>query len=1447
MKQEKYIGNVTCRNETNSEAEYINDPYSINISGVSTSLNRRDFRYLSEKKENFIYYPVFSKPEIPKIQVEGDRSTVFLDIYGSFDINSSTTQTLEMISTQPFDLYFDSILLEAGEHSLGNVYYALSELWITEDGFKRKISLNCTRRNEELRSIDLGTLYIRSYIPAHKVVKVMFSDSGFNALQNVYGIGSFTISDSGEAGTGQHIQPADGYPEILIASGSSNDSFWVYYLDFNFAYSSLIPADYRYYYTQEEIDEIFGTDEKAILIKQRGQYDVYLEDYSSEDIEFAGETRVFRYHIDSNIGSFVPVISNETGCTVINNILLDQTISMIVKNRRPENYRPYLLSEYSSYSNLKNYLSPVGFNASLNSAVQNQLLSSLIETPGTVAETFSNSFGDPLYYLDSYEAGLGKRLRIVNKSESSYSVLVNVTDTNQETEDNIESKTEELLETRRQYREALGLEDSDVIPCYISTWNNNKRLLTAGEFLFKAEPLYRIDSTTTLNTKYPEIWNHQSFSGPGALVLYEDKIWKLLANYSLTSEPPSVETGWEVVSTGCDIVYSLPAEIAIKNRLYKLGDDYYYCIPETINNNTYTYIQIQDDLTTLTRNSAESETLNLGIYLDSAFVEANDFAPLGSLVKVGQNLMDTSIGSIGMRVNVLHFSAIDLWNSSLTYNTGNLVIHEGETSWAVWSSNEDGNVGNEPSEESTSWVKQRDLGYSVDDYLLPLYYRYYKIDKLPGGVSIHHVTETEYNNGYFNPSPFPPSEYCEYNGQIYRKGFDLLGAGQNIINVDNTLGSSEDLSSYTELNPDSDGLYRLPSNPSSNQRKKKISNGDYTVYYKYDTTSHTWTCFHFLITRVSAEKLVVNGVYCSLYCFLRSNGSTIYSNFDYSNIYIEVITETGSSRYFIYKIEEVPELLAPNNFPNSSSILMRSGISGQLILKGDQAGNGFGIGDMVDCQYYYDFSDYTSRLVLSGDQVRLRQKRITKAIVHNFSEDGNENGEPKVYIGPNPAIEILVPEDGDTFRFMIGLFSINGRLNYGDSGSQITPSYNNDPRFFSFTHGANPTIGTNNFQINFLPNQTNSPRTASFTFTYVEDGYESSVIIKFVQPVYHGKVNIDTRKLYFNAQGDIKTNTLSFRLSTDILNFGESNIKCEGVEIESTRITPQGQQQADGVMSYDVRMKLKPNKFNYFLDGFRIKIGRQEGEKFTDLTIGNISGVYQKRNGNWIALNNYTLRYTETYVESLPDPDDYNDGDIICVCESLRGYQEYTCFQLGLLRSTSNFDDPFEMNTIRVQNFNELSNVFYGNFRREDINNISTADDIIGLIQRGEGETYTYTWASSCVSDYTIGTGINTVYRITDLLDIPIKLSKGVYGVNGKIISEVGLRDFNITDFRPTIEIPEFINLDFATNNNNVDQRVIRIRNMGNSDSMICVVMILRYEDIEFNFRFYIQNGTISE
>jgi len=1446
MKQEKYIGNVTCKNATNSDFEYINESYSINISGVSTSLNRRDFRYLSEKKENFIYYPVFSKPEIPKIQVEGDRSTVFLDIYGSFDINSSTTQTVNIISTQPFDLYFDNILLEAGEHSLGNVYYALSELWITEDGFKRKISLNCTRRNEELRSIDLGTLYIRSYIPAHKVVKVMFSDSGFNALQNVYGIGSFTISDSGEAGTGYLIRPADGYPEILVASGSVNEDIWAYYLDFNFAYSPLIPADYRYYYTQEEIDEVFGTDEKAILIKQRGQYDVYLEDYSSEDIEFAGETRVFRYHIDSNIGSFIPVISNEVECTVINNILADQTISMVVKNRRPENYRPYLLSEYSSYSNLKNYLSPVGFNAFLNSAVQNQLLSSLIETPGTVAETFSNSFGDSLYYLDSYEAGLGKRLRVVNKNGSSYSILVNVTNTNQATEDNIENTITELLETRRQYRVALGLENSDIIPCYISTWNNYKRLLTAGEFLLKAEPLYRIDSTTHgPTTKYPVEWRGLGFTGVGSLALYDDKVWKLLVSSSLDSEPPSVETGWEVVSTGCDVVYSLPAEIAIKNHLYKLGDDYYYCIPETINDNTYTYIQVQDGLTTLTRNSAELITHTLGLTeynRSSAFVEANDFAPLGSLVKVGQNLIDTTRG---MGINVLHFSAIDLWNRNLTYNTGNLVIYEGETSWAVWSSNEDENLGNEPSEESTSWVKQRDLGYSIDDYLLPLYYRYYKIDKLPGGVSIHHVTETEYNNGYFNPTQTPLFEYCEYSGQIYRRGFDLLGAGQNIINVDNSLGSSEDLSSYTELNPDSDGKYRLPSDPEPDQRKKKISNGDYTTYYKHDTTSNTWTCFHFLVSRVGAEKLVVNGVYCSGYNFLRSSGSTIYSTFNGSDLYIEVITETGSSQYFIYKTEEIPELLAPNNFPNSSSILMRSGISGQLILKGDQAGNGFGIGDMVDNWYFYDFSDYTSRLVLSGDQVRLRQKRITKAIVHNFGDEENE--EPKVYIGPNPAIEILVPEDGDTFRFMIGLFSINSRLNYGDSGSQITPSYNNVPGFFSFTHGANPTIGTNNFQINFLPNQTNSPRTASFTFTNIEDGYESSVIVKFVQPVYHGKVNIDTRKLYFNAQGDIKTNTLSFRLSTDILNFGESNIKCEGVEIESTRITPQGQQQADGVMSYDVRMKLKPNKFNYFLDGFRIKIGRQEGEKFTDLTVGDISGIYQKRNGNWVALNNYTLRYTETYVDSYPNPDDYNDGDIICVCESLRGYQEYTSFQLGLLRSTSNFDDPFEMNTIRVQNFNELSNVFYGNFRRDNINNINTADNIIGLIQRGEGETYTYTWASSCVSDYIIGTDQNTVYRITDLLDVPIKLSKGVYGVNGKIVSEVDLRNSNITDFRPTITTPEFIDLKFATNNNNVDQRVIRIRNLGNSDSMIRVVMILRYEDIDFNFRFYIQNGAISE
>ena len=1085
-----------------------------------------------------------------------------------------------------------------------------------------------------------------------------------------------------------------------------------------------IESDNRYYYSQTEIDNTFGQASRVISVIQSGDYNYSISGNRTTDLDFLGETREYELTITpenmASISDFV--IGSEENCEVTKN---GNTITMSVPSRIPS-YFPRLITD-PYYLDLTSLL-PVSFNVMVNRVQQRQVsqimglgnLNSAIHTSLHLGnEPTSGTSGldvepENIYYED-WISGIYKYVRnLETYGETGYTHKTNLSWSSGSISQADFNRT--VLERNRKY----GLPDNTSwVPCLVAPSSISSPTLAAlNELPRNSDDIvfvgyYVLDTSPTSPRNMIEVDSLPLIGKSG----YTYKVGS--SKYILTLQGGGL--GYPCYTSSPEWLNSSDNENLYNDSgLAKNG--YYWDIRAGF------VIGVNRSPVLTSHPPANSGTFGTTHYLwehatSDPLVPGNTVVERDSLPETRNEVNTTYtyhisgtsdyywlpiISSLFVCKVKPVYSIVALSDAPPNYSSTVSYLRGDKTVYgdSVYESLVSGNLGETPGNDITKWKELGDI-FDIDS----LGYKYYNISKLPyasRGISSSSVL----------PSP--------------------------------TIGSAE----YVKLE----------------------SSGRFSYFRKGP-------------------------------CFLVSNPSAIGNIKDYG-LYISDVSDPlnpintiKEGRYFkkgstYYRlISFAPELALPNKFydPNLSDKLNNSDYPGNIILKGDDSESGFG-GDteiVLGGTYYIDFNDYTVKSQSFSERVDLRQKRITKGIVSNFgtldsSGSPSSPAEYKLYLGEDEQniIELSIGPDITEVKGMIGVYSLSNVLsptsNRVGQEPRLTVSGNRAHDSYTLTTPRLDGGSTENFIVEFDRNDGDSSITREYMFSYSEDGLDSLVTLRIIQSAYPGEVRLDTRRLYFLGNGLLNSSSnFGFLYFSSDIRRNNNILSIDNIEVLSDMgedlldRTPETGSYLEAIslsptyVNYKAFLKLKPNTRDHNLEGFRIKIGKRNGGIITDRTLDDETAEFWKyTDSGWVLLgSDYVPTYTEPYFQTLPA--ETNLGGIVCVCNSLRGWQG--SYSVSLFRpGTTNFDNPVELEWRSTMDLQDIIDDF--NLNTNAANPLITPADITGIITNTTtlpdiktiktvgliyqiGNTYYYSYSDFITSDYTFGT-----------LDFPVALGTGREG-----------------------------------------------------------------------------------
>lgn len=1106
---------------------------------------------------------------------------------------------------------------------------------------------------------------------------------------------------------------------VAVPYGLTKESYGTDDIDYIESYN-------RYYYSQSEIDDTFGYVSKNISVIQSGTFTYSISGNKTEDIDFLGETRNYelRFTPERTISGYT--VGSTENCLITTN---ENTITMSVPSRISD-YSPKPITN-NYYTNLVSRL-PVSFNLAVNAVDTkaankianlgqlNSVVKSILELDGVPVVGTSGLNIEPsnIYYTDNI-TGLVKYVRLLETYE--YYPRYNAV-----------------------YAEAIQGYTHKTATWTLRSTNNLVSLIQGRNrkygFPESTEWCPVIMSNSETSVQLPS--NSDDFAVVGGSWVVADG-----------------------TSSGDDIIVDEFPEIAKAGYIYKVGNERKICQRPQSNirivsatatwinsgNNEQLYNDLElgyngytwetdsritpilgyVDLTPIYTNSPAADSRSYGTthylwnYAETIPSEQSSWprVPVSSLPATrnlcnstavyqvtgqsGYYWLNTAIRICKMKP-VYSMVALsnppEVYNLIHSYSKGDKVFKDNNRG-EIYESLIDNNLRNSVS-DITKWKMLGDVFRTNNDPNDPNYdlgYEYYKIDRLPHGVS-----SSDVYTGTLMPTASASSrKYAKITSGggvfYYRKGYNFL--------VPNPEESSDHIKDY--------GLYTSdvtdPDHPVNTIKAGRFFTrvvGGETIYFQlklfapelampnnfYDNTENK------LLSSDYPGAIVLKGDN-SESGFGRSR-SQLQS---WGYYFVDFNDYTVRSQSFEETIDLRQERITKGIVSNLESL----NSSGELDSPGDYK------------LYLGESGLNTIEVSVDSDVTEIKGMIGVFDINNTLLPTSNR-------VGTAPTITVSGSQETD---ILSGLTT---------------------PRLDGGT--------TANFVVSFDKNVGDSAITRTYQFSYSEDELNTLVTLIITQAADPGEVRLSSRKLYFLSNGllnnsnnfgilnfssDIRNNGQVMNIDNIevISNTGEDLIDRDGSLVEYTNLSPT-------YVTYRAILKLKPNTRHHNLEGFRIKIGKRTANGLTDRTLlfrdnqEVLDGFYKRTSSGWTLLGDeYVPTYLEDYYEDLPETGTL--GSVVCKCSSLRGNQGYYSVSLFNPGVTS-YDNPVSLEWRTTTDLQDIINDFGlpSSFTLGDISGIiTTATEIpdietvktSGLIYQ-IGTTYYYTYSDFITSDYTYGT-----------------------------------------------------------------------------------------------------------
>jgi len=1350
-------------NQTNSFTPII--PSVNNIFGV---LNVAFFSDLRSDNTKINYY-LYKEPYYPSIRLYKNGheiTTITLEnFYSPLNISGCTT-TIDVISPHPVIITNLIRSLNSESYSLNSQIinglstftFKLSNPRVERDGYYHYVlTLTPTSDNNSLNAtpIKLGTLSFVSRIwknGTNPIEWVVVDDNatGIEILKKILRTDDIEIFDldSDNTGTFSGIRLAylprleEAIPGLVYRGRSDailDDSFSIIggnilnttldsgrnlstnlfvAIPYNFVKDSNVDSSDRYYYSQEEIDKEYGVYIRRVSVIQKSSYEFEILGDKTNDISFLGETRTYNFSVRGTSWSGNYIIGNKRNCSITNNSSSNE-ITMTVPSRI-QGYRPKLISD-DYYVELKEKL-PISFSVLVNSVRSSNIedaFTSMQLLPGSsISSTYMNLASKPIqgtsglqdvnntYYRDEYSK-LGKFVRTIERFEP------------------IKRDPQNLIGTGYNYQR--------------TSWNIFNRSQNQSSFL---------DYILDHNTKYTDnvdISNLYGLTGIDVNNLYSNPENELPTNaddiigfgYYKTETPTPSDPIIRLDSTNLPQLAQFGTFYTSDNQSYKkfcpCGEDLTY--------QNYTDLFYIGEPRWKSVNSIEEAYVDLGIATNFIWKEINE-TPL--LIGFGYNTTPINLSlplasSNNFESNFWYWKKILNYSSSKTYNVDDLVITTSGTTHKIWRCKQNSVSGITPSSSASQWEEETPVTF--DETFISG-----SVSDLPREIGI----------GDSLGKYFVIGNDCYKATRVVCTTEPIYGVVA-ISNPETTIG-------ITQIDNPGYNYFKI------NRLPLGVSYRKLTGIYTVDENSEEYARKSF--------PTFSNGVLSmSYYSYYRKQinipNSDLYDS-STSEVYVGKIFKVnygGGYKYFQLK-KNPEELLASVNYngstiSSSNGYLGNSEYPGNLLLVGDTSENGYGKSvSNFPGTLFMDFNDFSYKIQSFEEEINLFQKRATRGIISNFGELSKEYY--RLYLGDfqqKNTITITVNPEDTEVSGMIGIFNTTSLLTPDSGLTGILPSYTitSSPGCNIVSNQSLPRLDggqVDNFKITFDPNNGDQDLIHTLEFYTSEDGFNTRVSLNIIQKSDPGEVVvIGSSNLFFLSNGllqnsrnfgfldfnstlDINLNNIEIlnNIGEDILDRGDGDNIVSYVNPIST---------SNGSVRYRAFLKLKPNTSNQPINNFRIKIGKIVGNTVTDRTILGDGSFYMYTEEGWSLLgSDYTPSWLENYVTTLPSSAEI--GDIVCVCNSLRGSQGYYSVALFNPKKTSNFNNSTGLEYRRAETPEEISDLrlALGISEAENLDTIATiVSDLPNIYLEKQsgllykiGNAYYYTYADFITSGFIYGT-----------------------------------------------------------------------------------------------------------
>lgn len=1383
------------------------------------SNNRATNDRIGRLESNLIEYNIFTLPESPNIRLLQllPGATTWEEVSVITLSGSPNITKVEIISPYQITIFKGSYVITV-ENSVTNILTAIVENYLgqrptdsyiiymeglpvfSSDGYYHyMLKIIPTEGNSSINSRKLGDLSIVSRIydsswRSSEWVSINDSSQSMNLLRTLLRNDNPRIIELDTLPNIKNAIPGIAYKlgskyYVLPESGlikETNDPTSFYYID----------SSSRYYYSQMEIDNTFGVSERKISVIQSGKYYYKL-------VKLGDTSNLLRLDGDSREYQVKRVNTETTPQTITgyNHYYLSNILNCNVTKRsdgililnapsRISNYSPYDLTNDSDfYTSLYNTL-PVSFDVIINeveagnintigkylhllsgSSAANGFIIRLSSEPIQGTSGLSKEFSD--YYYKDNITGLYKYIPILETyviSKVFYTTKISTSWVSESLTYSEKLFNTLLTEKISKYGAEAGLVGFNSIDMINFPINTDDYLLEAevwSDYVQRPEDSIKeieVDNFPTIvslsiGNKIVKYKRRGDSEFPGGIErVYRPKV----TNNSVIRMSPNCN--WNNIEG----IKSLYHYMRIANDVN--GYSWILTTPSA-NNNESILMSYPNDWSNPTRPDEVADYYNYGsIYCiwERQSNPPDEFINIGALPSTRGEASDNwyEYGNYYYKatnkyylcsVNSYHYSIVairppDRYNPTVTYSLGDYIVFNN----LIFRSLRFNNIGNQPPSSAQSndyWFYIDMVEFSSSPGSNPIKYRYYKvgINRFPAGST--------YNRG--TSLPLDPNDPLspEYFGVLYntgdrvetyyRKGFDF------------------------QLYP----------------QGGEAAEGDHGLW----------------ITNSSLEKRICE-----------------------DRIFKVVISNTA----YYYRLKNFAiEPALPNNFSIDPQIrnddIRNSNLPGNIILKGDTEGCGFGLNDYttLGTKILYDFNQYKIRYLTFSESVEYTQRSTPRGLVSNF---GRESDDYRLYLGVGGdinnnknMIEVHL-EAGDTsFSGFIGSYSLRSPIT-SSSGTGEKPQYIKNSGYGNETEQLTDPIldgnNTPNFTVTFPENTGDQDLIREYYFNISDGNFVSYVYLRIIQGTNPGQVipsPTSSRSLYFLSNG-IPYTTFEFSSNIEGLNLQNIQIINDYGEdiLDREEAFVQELNQSTTFTNYSAFLKLKPNTRHEVFSGFRIKIGRISGDVVTDRTLNETTAKFYKLiNSTWTLLDNtFKPTYKEPYFETLPeDTTQFNNGDIICVCSSLRGYQGYYSTYLYNLDYTSGRSLYYDLEWRSKDTLEEVINdlVTLVSFT-PDTNFLDTLErsviitdslpDISSIKEVGViykiGNTFYYTFADRINSNYAYGTVnlpnyINSSESANQKYHLEILQKE--YDSYGNLSDELDVRDLLSSGQSYTISDPNFM------------------------------------------------------